>query len=87
MHDYDSLYCAGNAVIMIFSGINICVFSYLLYLHIRIHWSNTTFLKICLKVKTSILALIIIYELLVFLRYTIVFKGNGAWLDFTLVLL
>ena len=87
VHDYDNLYCAGNTIIMLFSGINICVFSYLLYLHIRIHWSNTTFLKICLKVKTSILALIIVYELLVFLRYSIVFKGSGALLDSTLVLL
>ena len=59
--DFDNLYCTGNTLIMIFSGINMCIFSYLLYLHIRIHWSNTTFLKICLKVKTSVLALIIIY--------------------------
>ena len=85
--DYDNLYCSGNTIIMIFSGINMFIFSYLLYLHIRIHWSNTTFLKICLKVKTSILALIILYELLVFLRYTLVYHGNGAFLDSTLVLL
>ena len=85
--DYDNLYCSGNTIIMIFSCINMFIFSYLLYLHIRIHWSNTTLLKICLKVKTSILALTIIYELLVFFRYTLVFKGKGAFLDSTLVLL
>lgn len=87
MPDYDNLYCSGNTIIMTCSGVNVCIFSYLLFLHIRIHWSNTTFLKICLKVKTSILALIILYEILVFLRYTLVFTGKGAFLDSTLVLL
>ena len=87
VHDYDNLYCTGNTLIMIFSGINMFVFSYLLYLHIRIHWNNTTFLKICLKVKTSILVLVILYELLVFFRYSLVYKGKGAFYDFTLVLL
>ena len=85
--DFDNLYCTGNTIIMVLSGINIFVFAYLLYLHVRMHWNNTTFLKICLKVKTSILALILIYEILVFFRYNLLFeKQQGDLLyDFILV--
>ena len=85
--DYDNLYCTGNTLIMILSGVNVFVFAYLLYLHVRVNWSSTSFLKICLKVKTSILFLIVLFEILVFMRYSLMFQHGDLLYDSALILL
>ena len=70
--DYDSLYCIGNTTIMVLSGLNTLLFGFLLFLHIQGQRSQgSSCLRIFTKVKTVILELLLAFELIVFLRYSI----------------
>ena len=69
--DYDYLYCSGNTLIMVLTGINTVLLSYFLFLHIKLNWhSEIRWYSLFIKVKTLILMLLLLFELIAFLRYT-----------------
>ena len=70
---------------MVLSGINTVLFAYLLIVYVRTK-SNLTCLSIMTKVKTSVLILLFIFELIVFLRYTFELYQNERRLYDTLLL-
>ena len=75
--DYDYIYCGGNTMIAVLACVNTVIFAYLLFVHLKT--SRVLMLSwqaIMLKVKTSILILLIIFEIIVVIRYTAYFSNT-----------
>ena len=71
-------------VVMILSFVNCLLFAYLLIVHLRQHKAQQTpCCRIMMKVKTSVLILLLAFETIVFFRYTM---GFDLLYDFLLIL-
>jgi len=64
---------------MVFSVLNMLLFSVLFVYYVRSLKRSTAFIKLLTKVKTSILALIILLEASVFARYTFNFEKSATY--------
>ena len=77
--NYDNLYCVGNTLIMILSFFNILLFTTVLALHVKQNLSLMDCTKVLIKVKTTMLILVVILEISVFIRYTFVIESSKVY--------
>ena len=70
---------------MILSWLNSIALVYLLVLHFRQKWGTMTFWSLMTKVKTSILVLLLIFEVIVAVRYTITFENRATYSSFLII--
>ena len=77
---YNMFYCYSNIEIMTMAYINTVLVIYLTTLYIKTGLRNYTLSKLMCKVKTSILLMLIVYQLILIARYTISFNGTDLYL-------
>ena len=73
--DFDILYCTGNNMIFILSTVNTVVFCYLFYLHLRANLVSNSWTAVFMKVKTTLLWLLILLNVLTAIRYGLYFTS------------
>ena len=70
----------NNILILALGFANLIVVCYVTYIHFKISLKSQSFCQLILKVKTSILLLLILYEILIILRYSLDFNGTDIYL-------
>lgn len=63
---------------MLLTWLNSLVLIYLLVFHIKSHWGRITFWAFITKVKTSIIILLLIFEVIAAVRYTFAFETSDT---------
>ena len=70
----------NNILILTLGIANLVLVSYVTYIHFKISLKSQTFGQLILKVKTSILLLLILFEILIIMRYSLDFNGTDLYL-------
>ena len=77
---YNKFYCYSNIEIMIMAYINTFLVIYLTILYFKTGLQSHLLSKLLCKVKTSILLVLLIYQLILIWRYTIDTNGTEVYL-------
>ena len=77
---YNEVYCINNTIILAMGIANIIVVSYVTYLHFKVSLHSHPLKEILLKVKTTILLLVLLFELLVVIRYSLDFENRKLYM-------
>ena len=74
---YNPIYCTGNSTILFLSTVNTLVVTILLIYHLKLKGAHN--FRTYIKVKSSILILMLLFELSVFWRYFYNFDFDHDW--------
>ena len=70
----------NNIIILVLGIANIVVVSYVTYLHFKVSLHSHPLKEILLKVKTTILLLVLLFEILVVIRYSLDFADRKLYM-------
>ena len=79
---YNVLYCVNNTMILAGSVVNLLLVIYLTFLHFKAGMRQHTCSELMCKVKSTILIMLILFELILIYRYGLIIetqKGNKAY--------
>mmetsp|Transcript_19483 Transcript_19483/g.26344 ORF Transcript_19483/g.26344 Transcript_19483/m.26344 type:complete len:105 (+) Transcript_19483:48-362(+) len=78
--EYNSLYCVNNSIILAMGILNVILVSYVTYLHFKVGLSSHSLGQLMCKVKTTILLLLLLFELILVVRYGLDFNGSKTYM-------